>query len=138
VNNVVVAQRYRASIVLGLVLYHSACQAHAAGYHFVVGVNRFEVLRFFVDFGVVPAEHPPLSLLGKAHLQDFVNYYDTSDAASIAYMHERARRYFHQELVMRSIREKYVRPRAQRIRERVVVAPASPGVASRPPDESRE
>jgi len=115
VNNVVIAREFRASIVLGLILYHAACQAHAARYHYVVGINRFEVLRFFVDFGVIPAEHPPLSLLGKEHLQDFVNYYDTSDARSIAYMHERAKRYFHQELVMRSIRDKYVRPRARRM-----------------------
>src|SRR5262249_43426019 len=106
VNNVVIAREFRASITLALILYHSACQAHGAGYHFVAGLNRFEVLRFFVDFGVIPAEHPPLSLLGKEHLQDFVNYYDTADSGSIAYMHERARRYFHQELVMSSIREK--------------------------------
>lgn len=115
VNNVVVGRGYRASIALALILYHSACQAHAAGYHFVVGLNRFQVLRFFVDFGVIPADHPPLALLDKDHLQDFVNYYDTAEASSIAYLHERARRYFHQELVMRSIREKYVRPRQRMI-----------------------
>jgi hypothetical protein len=118
VNNVVIARPYRASIVLGLILYHSACLSHAAAYHYVVGLNRFQVLRFFVDFGVIPAEHAPVSLLGREHLQDFVNYYDTADPASIAYMHERARRYFHQELVMRSLREKYVRPGTRKVFER--------------------
>ncbi len=111
VNNVVIARAFRASIVLGLILYHSACQASAEGYDFVVGMNRFQILRFFVDFGVVPVEHPPQAVLGKDHLQDFVNYYDTADPASLAYMHERARRYFHQELVMRTIHERHVRPK---------------------------
>ena len=131
VNNVVIAREFRASITLGLILYHSACQAHGAGYHFVVGINRFEVLRFFVDFGVVPAEHPPLCLLGKEQLQDFVNYYDTADPASIAYMHERARRYFHQELVMRSIREKYVRPHGRLVRERGIHTAAAANAGMR-------
>jgi hypothetical protein len=130
VNNVIIAREFRASIVLGLILYHSACQAHAAGYHYVVGLNRYQVLRFFVDFGVIPAEHAPLSMLGKDHLQDFVNYYDTADPESIRYMHERARRYFHQERVMRSIRDKYVRPRLRRIRERASAAPATATVRS--------
>jgi hypothetical protein len=107
VNNVVIDRSYRASIALALILYRSACEAHAGGYDFIVGLNRLQILRFFVDFGVVPVDHAPVHVLGKPHLKDFINYYDTGDAASIAYMHERARRYFHQELVMRSLRQKY-------------------------------
>lgn len=110
VNNVVIARAFRASAVLGLLLYTSACVGHEQGYQFVVGLNRFQILRYFVDFGVVPAEHAPEYVLGKDHLQDFVNYYNTGDQASVDYMHERARRYFHQEYTMSRLREKYVRP----------------------------
>ena len=110
VNNVVIASPYRASILLGLLLYESAKLAHALECDYVVGITRHQTLRFFVDFGVIPVDHPPLHLLGKPHLLDFVIYYDTRTPASIAYMHERARRYFHQQYVMRNIQEKYVRP----------------------------
>jgi hypothetical protein len=115
VNNVVIAQSFRASIVLGLILYRSACEAHKGGYDFVVGMNRYQILRFFVDFGVIPADHTPIHALGKEHLLDFVNYYDTADPMSIAYMHERAKRYFHQEYVMRSIYDKYIRQRPAKV-----------------------
>lgn len=115
VNNVVIAREYRASAVLGLILYRSACEAHSRGYDFVVGLNRYQILRFFVDFGVIPVEAPPIHVLGKDHLSDFINYYDTADPNSIAYMHERAKRYFHQEYVMKSIHEKYVVPERRRL-----------------------
>jgi hypothetical protein len=129
VNNVVIARTYRASIVLGLLLYRSACEAHARGYDFVVGLNRLQILRFFVAFGIVPVDHPPLRLLGKEHLNDFINYYDTADPVSVAYMHERAKRYFHQEYVMRNIQEKYARPLV-RVARATTNAPTDPVIAN--------
>lgn len=113
-NNVLVRPEFRGTPVLGLILYRSACEAHAAGYDCVVGLTRVQVLRFMVDFGVVPVDHPPLSVMGKEHLVDFVTYFDTRKSESIAYMHERAKRYFHQEFVMRNIREKYLGSKAHR------------------------
>lgn len=110
VNNVVIAAEFRSGILLGLLLYHCACIAHAHAFHRVVGATRHQVLRHFVDFGVVPVEHPPMRLLGEEHLLDFVIYYDTHSPESVIYMHERARRYFHQSYVLRSIQEKYVKP----------------------------
>lgn len=109
-NNVLIGEEFRSGPALGLILYRSACEAHAGGFDFVVGLTRIQVLRFMVDFGVIPAEHPPLSAMGKDHLKDFVTYFDTRSQESIAYMHERAKRYFHQEFVMKCIREKYLRP----------------------------
>lgn len=113
-NNVLVRPEFRGTPVLGLILYRSACEAHAAGYDCVVGLTRVQVLRFMVDFGVIPVDHPPLSVMEKQHLVDFVTYFDTRRPESIAYMHERAKRYFHQEFVMRNIREKYLGSKAQR------------------------
>lgn len=108
VNNVVIAAPFRATILLGLLLYHCAVCARRMGGDFVVGLTRYQTLRFFVDFGVVPVDHPPLRLLGQAHLLDFVIYYDTASRESLRYMHERARRYFHQQYVMKSIQQKYI------------------------------
>jgi hypothetical protein len=110
VNNVVIATPMRATILLGVMLYAAAREAHAQGYDYIVGLTRAQTLRFFVDFGVVPVDHAPLHLLGRPELLDFAIHYDTGDAASIAYMHERARRWFHQQYVMRCIHEKYLRP----------------------------
>lgn len=119
VNNVVIAAPFRATILLGLLLYHCALSARRMGCDFVVGLTRYQTLRFFVDFGVVPVDHPPLRLLGQAHLLDFVIYYDTGSQESLRYMHERARRYFHQQYVMKSIQQKYIEPARS--------SPAGPG-----------
>jgi len=108
VNNVVIAAPFRATILLGLLLYRSAIAAHDMGCDFVVGLTRSQTLRFFVDFGVIPVDHPPLRLLGKEYLLDFVIYYDTHSPCSLDYMHERARRYFHQQYVMKNIQQKYL------------------------------
>lgn len=127
VNNVIIASPYRASILLGWLLYECAKLAHVQGYDYVVGITRHQTLRFFVDFGVIPVDHPPLQLLGKDHLLDFVIYYDTRSPDSVAYMHERARRYFHQQFVMRNIQEKYVRP--ARARESAIQVPDTASMA---------
>lgn len=109
VNNVIIASDFRATILLGLIVYHSAWLAHQNGYDFVVGLTRHQTLRFFVDFGVIPVDHEPLHLLGKEQYLDFVIFFDTQAPASIAYMHERAARYFHQQYVMKVLHEKYIK-----------------------------
>lgn len=107
VNNVVVAADFRATIVLGLILTHCATIAARQRYDFVVGITRYQTLRYFVDFGVVPVDHEPLHLLGRPDLLDFVIYYDVSTPASRLYFRQRSRRYFHQQYVMRCIQAKY-------------------------------
>jgi len=103
VNNVVIAAAFRATALLGVVLYHCACTAHEEGYAAVVGITRWQTLRFFVDFGVVPVDHPPLHLLGRPDLKDFIVYYNTGEAEAITYLHLRAHRWFYQQYVMRRI-----------------------------------
>ncbi|WP_020649667.1 hypothetical protein [Solimonas variicoloris] len=122
VNNVIVVPRFRATIALGLLLRHSALHAAAHGYDFIVGLTRYQVLRHFVEFGVVPVDHEPLHLLGRDDLLDFTIYYDTASPASCAYIEQRAQRYFHQQYVLRSIDEKY--GRAQRRLQAAVPAAA--------------
>ncbi len=103
VNNVIVAAEFRATIVLGLLLYESARLAHAMGFDAVVGVTRLQTLRFFVEFGVVPVDHPPLHLLGRDDINDFLIFYNTRDRDSVRYMHRRAQHWFHQQYVLRCI-----------------------------------
>lgn len=110
VNNVIVAPEFRATILLGLILYESACHAHRQRYDAVVGVTRLQTLKFFVEFGVVPVDHPPLHLLGRDDLHDFLIYYDTRDREAVDYMHRRARHWFHQQSVLRAIQAR-CRPR---------------------------
>ncbi len=108
-KNVIVAAPSRGSIALGIMLYECAKRAHALGYRALIGLTRFQTLRHFVDYGVSPIDHTPLHVLGRSALLDFAVYFDTQDPASVAYMHERSRRYFHQIRVMTGIRSQRVR-----------------------------
>lgn len=106
VNNVVIAAEFRATVLLGVLLHRCACIAAERGYAAIVGITRLQTLKFFADFGVVPVDHPPLQLLGRPELKDFIIYYDTRDPDSLAYLQGRARRWFHQQYVMRCIQER--------------------------------
>ncbi len=128
VNNVIVAAEFRATILLGLMLYRSACIAQRDGYDAVVGITRWQTLRFFVDFGVVPVEHPPLHLLGRDDLHDFIIYYDTRDPVSVAYMHQRSARWFHQQHVLRRLQNRYL-PRSSNARQGAASSALSESVA---------
>lgn len=108
VGNVILKQNYRGNIALGLLLYEAAKQAWQRNYDYIVGVTRYQVLRHFVEFGVIPVLHEPLHLLGKQKLMDFIIYYDTHSPDSIRYMEERCQRFFHQEQVMAAIRQLYI------------------------------
>lgn len=105
-KNVVVAPAFRGSIALGLMLYECAKRAHAQGYDALIGLTRKQTLRYFVDYGVSPIDHSPLHALGNPALLDYAIYFDTQSASSVAYMHERSRRYFHQVRVMNAIRDR--------------------------------
>lgn len=106
VNNVVIAAEFRATVLLGVLLHRCACIAADQGYAAIVGITRLQTLKFFADFGVVPVDHPPLQLLGRPDLKDFIIYYDTRDPESLSYLQGRARRWFHQQYVMRCIHER--------------------------------
>lgn len=108
VKNVIVKPEFRGTIAFGHLLYQCAKQAHRADYHALVGITRYQTLRYFVEYGVVPIDHEPLHLLDDPKLLDFVIYFDSSNEDSVRYMHERSKRYFRQVQVMTAIREKYI------------------------------
>ena len=107
VNNVVVGRTFRATPALGVILRYCARTAAAEGYDFVVGTTRYQTLRYFADFGVNPVDHAPLHLLGRGDLLDFVIFYDTADPVSCQYIELRAKHFFHQQYVLKSIQSKY-------------------------------
>ena len=107
VNNVIVGRTFRATPALGLILRHCARTAASEGYDFVVGTTRYQTLRHFADFGVVPIDHAPLHLLGRPDLLDFTIFYDTADPASCQYIEQRSKHFFHQQYVLKSIQRKY-------------------------------
>lgn len=108
VKNVIVKPEFRGTIAFGRLLYECAKQAHLADYHALVGITRYQTLRYFVEYGVVPIDHEPLHFLDDPKLLDFVIYFDSSNEDSVRYMHERSQRYFRQVHVMTAIREKYI------------------------------
>jgi hypothetical protein len=105
---VILKPSYRGNVALGLLLYEAAKKAWQKNYDYIVGIARHRVLRYFVEFGVIPVLHEPLHLLGKEDLMDFIIYYDTHSANSIQYLEERAKRFFYQEYVMAAIRQRYI------------------------------
>lgn len=130
VNNVVVADQFRATIVLGLLLKHCARIAAEQAFEAVVGLTRYQTLHHFVDFGVMPIDHQPLHLLGRTDILDFVIYYDVTTNDARRYMEERASHYFQQRYIMAAIREKYVRRTERPFRRRDEAVSHDIGTAS--------
>jgi hypothetical protein len=107
ISNVVLRKKIRGDVALGVMLYEAAQRAHAKGFHFLVGITRYQTLRYFVNFGVTPVLHEPLHLMGMSSVDDYVIYFDTHSKDSVVYMHERAKRYFRQESIMARIKGRY-------------------------------
>ena len=107
VNNVVIEREYRGTPALGVILRFCARRSAAEKYRAVVGITRYQTLRHFAEFGVLPVSHEPLHLLGRSDLLDFVIYYDTRDPVSTQYMEERAKRVFKQQKILKEIEVRY-------------------------------
>lgn len=106
ITNVILTPEHRGGIALGFILAQCAEKAIAHWYDYIVGITRYQTLRYFVDYGVVPVDHPPLHLLGKKELRDFAIYYDTHSEESVRYLRERTRIYFHQVAVLAQIKRR--------------------------------
>ena len=109
VNNVVIEREYRGTPTLGVILRFCARQAASEQYRAVVGITRYQTLRYFAEFGVLPVSHEPLHVLGRSDLLDFIIYYDTRDPASRQYMEERTTRVFKQLRILKEIETRYGR-----------------------------
>lgn len=105
-NNIILVPRLRGGIGLAIILYHAAVEAIKTGTDFVVGITRYQTLRYFVEAGAIPVDHEPLHLLGRHDLHDFVIYYDIRSLDAQTYLRERARRLFEQVGVLRKIKSR--------------------------------
>lgn len=85
-NNVILAKNRDPGPWLALLLYRSVREAIRLGFDLVVGITRFHTLKYFIDSGATPVYHPPLHLLGRQDLSDFIVYYDAADAESVDYL----------------------------------------------------
>lgn len=105
-TNVVLTPEFRGGIGIGVLLREAALKAIDGGYDYIVGITRYQTLRYFVEFGLVPVDHPPLHLMGREDVDDWIMYYRTSDESAAFYLQERSRRYFHQQKTMYAIKER--------------------------------
>lgn len=106
-TNVVLTPNFRGNIAIGILLREAATLAINGGFDFVVGVTRYQTLRYFVEFGLVPIDHPPLHLMGRNDIDDWIIYYRTSEETAALYLRERSNRYFHQQKTMNEIRQRH-------------------------------
>lgn len=105
-NNIILVPELRGGIGLALILYHAAVQALDTGADLVVGITRYQTLRYFVEAGAIPVDHEPLHLLGREDLHDFVIYYDIRTRDARTYLRERARRLFAQARTLHNIKSR--------------------------------
>lgn len=105
-TNVVLTPNFRGNITIGILLQEAATRAIKDNFDFIVGITRYQTLRYFVEFGLVPIDHPPLHLLGRDDIDDWIIYYQTNESSAALYLKERSNRYFHQQKTMRAIRQR--------------------------------
>ena len=104
VNNIILTPDLRGGIGLTLVLYHAALKAREMGAEMVVGITRYQTLRYFVEAGATPVYHEPLHVLGRTDINDFIIFYDLAAPNALVYLGERAERLFYQLGVLDRIR----------------------------------
>jgi len=105
-NNIILVPELRGGIGLSLILYNSALTTLAEGSGLVVGITRYQTLRYFVEAGAIPVSHEPLHLLGREDLNDFIIYYDVRSPDSQTYLRERALRLFGQASILGDIKRR--------------------------------
>lgn len=131
-NNIILIPELRGGIGLALILYNAALTTLAEGSGLVVGITRYQTLRYFVEAGAIPVSHEPLHLLGREDLNDFIIYYDVRSRDSQTYLRERARRLFGQASVLGDIKR-----RVQLSSRRTLPSTQVGAVATRPNGSAR-
>lgn len=110
INNVVLCRRFTGLGCATILLYEAVKAAMRAGYDMTVGITRYQTLKFFIESGAVPVDHPPLHLLGRPDLLDFIVYYDLSPQG-VEYLHYHIPRAIRHEMIYEKIKRSYVKPR---------------------------
>jgi hypothetical protein len=108
VINVVIARPHQGSSAFAVLCGGIAEAAIARGTDLLVGITRATLLKSFVQFGLDPAVHEPLHLLGDQRINDFIIYYDFRAPGAIEYMRARTSRVIEQSRRMRILRSQYL------------------------------
>ena len=108
VINVVIKRPYHGSSAFAVLCGGVAEAAVAFGADLLVGITRASLLKSFVRFGLDPAVHEPLHLLGDAKINDFIIYYDFRAPGAIDYMRARTSRVIEQDRRMVALRAQYL------------------------------
>jgi hypothetical protein len=108
VVNVVVTKPYYGTQAFPMLVNQLCEAAVAAGADLIVGITRAALLKSFVQFGVYPAVHEPLDLLGKAAVQCFTIYYDFREPGALEYMRTRSHNQIEQAGRMEVLRQRYL------------------------------
>ena len=108
VINVVIKRPYQGSSAFAVLCGGVAEAAVAFGADLLVGITRASLLKSFVRFGLDPAVHEPLHLLGDAKINDFIIYYDFRAPGAIDYMRARTSRVIEQDRRMVALRAQYL------------------------------
>jgi hypothetical protein len=108
VINVVIRRPYHGSSAFAVLCGGVAEAAVAFGAGLLVGITRAALLKSFVRFGLDPAVHEPLHLLGDAKINDFIIYYDFRAPGAIDYMRARTARVIEQDRRMVVLRAQYL------------------------------
>ena len=78
------------------------------GADLLVGITRASLLKSFVKFGLDPAIHEPLHLLGDEKINDFIIYCDFRAPGAVEYMRARTSRVIEQSRRMVVLRSQYL------------------------------
>lgn len=105
-NNIILAPELRGDIGLSFLLYEAVKRSIELGYEVIVGLTRYETLRYFVDAGASPVFHEPLHLLDRDDLNDFIVFYDARSAEAKIYLEQRANRLLKDKGILRQIKQK--------------------------------
>lgn len=108
VINVVIRRPYHGSSAFAVLCGGVAEAAVALGADLLVGITRASLLKSFVKFGLDPAVHEPLHLLGDEKINDFIIYYDFRAPGALEYMRARTSRVIEQSRRMVVLRSQYL------------------------------
>lgn len=108
VVNIVVTKPHYGTQAFPMLVTHLCEAAVAAGAELMVGITRAALLKSFVQFGVYPAIHEPLDLIGKAAVRYFTIYYDFREPGALEYMRTRAHHQIEQAGRMEVLRQRYL------------------------------
>lgn len=108
VTNVVVVRSFEGGVAFPILCRGLAEHALAMGAGLIVGVTRSALLKKFVGFGLYPAVHKPLHLLGDPLIQDFVIYYDYHAPGAVNFMRARAAQVLEQTRRLATLRTQYM------------------------------